>query len=178
MGATPPPAPPPAWGQNQPPPNWGPTPPAPGWNPPPGQAAQQSPMQMMHRFETSGMGANILRLLGFVLFVVGALVIVVGTTQPASCYVTTPSTTCPVNFLNGAYTATLIGKTLAVLGASLLIMGAGFRMHWGLKPTAETKSDEFAYIIADRRFNGWLIIILVLVILLLMLQVPVYPAPP
>ncbi|MCI4346075.1 MAG: hypothetical protein L3K07_04910 [Thermoplasmata archaeon] len=178
MGATPPPAPPPAWGQNQPPPNWGPTPPAQGWNPPPGQGQQHNPMQMMHKFETSGTGANVLRLVGFALFVVGALIMVVATTQPGNCYQTTPPTNCGINYLSGAYTGTLVGKVLAVLGAAIFIAGAGFRMHFGLKPSADTKPEEYTYIVADRRFNGWLIIILILVILLLMLQVPAYAMPP
>jgi hypothetical protein len=179
MGATPPPAPPPAWGQNQPPPNWGPSPPMQqGWNPPLGQAPQQNPMQMMRKFETSGTGANVLRLLGFALFVVGALVMIVSATQPGNCYTTSPPTNCALNYLSGAYTGALVGKLLAVIGIAIFIAGAGFRMHFGLKPSADTKPEEYQYIIADRRFNGWLIIILILVIVLLMVSVPAFAAPP
>ncbi|MCI4338651.1 MAG: hypothetical protein L3J72_05050, partial [Thermoplasmata archaeon] len=73
-------------------------------------------------------------------------------------------------------TATLVGRILAVIGFSAILLGSALRMQFSLKPTADTKPEEYAYIASERRFNGWIVIISLLLLTLVMLAVPVISA--
>jgi hypothetical protein len=137
-----------------------------------------NPMAMMRKMEGSGMLVNLLRVLGVLLIVVAALIMVVGGTVPSNCFSTSPPTNCGLNYANGAYEAALIGKVLAVLGVAMIIFASGLRMQYGLKPTPETKPEEYAYLVGERRFNGLLIIVMLLVLILLMLWVSSYVGLP
>ncbi|MGI0156454.1 MAG: hypothetical protein ACREDE_10045 [Thermoplasmata archaeon] len=132
-------------------------------------------MQTLHKLESSGMMVTVLRLVGFLLVFVAALVFVIGTSPPAGCYVTSPSTTCALNWANGYATSVLVGKLLGVLGAAAIIGGSALRLQYGLKPNSDTKPEEYRYLIHERRFNGLLVILLILVLFLVMFWIPALP---
>lgn len=140
-------------------------------------APQQNPMMaMQNRMEKMEHSASafvtIFRLIGFVLIFVAALVVVIGTNPPADCFSTSPPGNCALNWENGAATATLIGRILAVLGFSAIIVGSALRMQYSLKPNAETKPEEYNYLAWERRFNGMVIIVSLILLFAVMLLVP------
>jgi hypothetical protein len=137
-----------------------------------------NPMAMMRKMEGSGAMVTICRLIGFVLIFVAALVIVIGTTVPADCFSTSPPTNCTLNYANGAATAALIGRILLVLGFSAIILGSALRMQYGLKPTPETKPEEYTYLAWERRFNGMVIIVSLVLLFLVMAIVPIIGPTP
>lgn len=136
----------------------------------------QNPMMaMQNRMEKMEHSASafvtIFRLLGFVLIFVAALVVVIGTNPPSSC-ISSPSANCTQNYLSGAATATLIGRILLVLGFSSIIVGSALRMQYSLKPTAESKPEEYNYLAWERRFNGLVILVSLILLFLVMQLVP------
>jgi hypothetical protein len=94
------------------------------------------------------------RALGFILIAIGVLIIVAVGQFPGSCYTTT-STCGSLSSANisGMANAYITGEVLMALGALLLGLGAGIKLHWVLRAPADGSSDKMAWILVERVFN-------------------------
>ena len=140
-----------------------PPPAPPMWVPMPAAAPRRDMMPML---------ALWFRLIGFVVLFVGVLVAIVAVSTPGSFY-TNPCTTvsCGQNMAAGFANGVIAAKLLFAIGLFMVGAGAGLKLHWGLRAPATGHSDEQAWILADRRFNGLLFILTVILLAILLLTI-------
>ena len=102
----------------------------------------------------------ILRLLGFTLIFVAALIAVSFTYPGGGCFQgTTPSCAAGSTFVTGAASAILAGHVIMALGAFLLGIGAGMKIHYGLQAPTSGQKEDYRFVIADRWFNGLVVLV-------------------
>jgi hypothetical protein len=94
------------------------------------------------------------RALGFILIAVGALVLVVAGQFSGSCYATTSTCTSVASTtISGLANAYIAGEAVIILGALLLGLGAGIKLHWVLRAPSGGSSEQFAWVLMERIFN-------------------------
>jgi len=102
--------------------------------------------------------AFLFRFLGFLLIAVGVLVFVATVSSPANCF-NTGSNCGPTgsNFPAAAANGYLWGQLLVAVGALLLGLGAGIKLHWVLRPPADGAPDKMVWVMVERLVNYALI---------------------
>lgn len=139
---------PPGYAQQQPPAQGYAQPPQ-GYAPP---AQQWTPAPMAAPRPTNWDGiAFLLRMVGFLLLAVGALVAVASASPPGSCY---SSGGCS-GWASGAANGILVGKILFGLGALVVGLGAGIKLHWVLKTPADASTADhvMGWVLTERVMN-------------------------
>lgn len=107
------------------------------------------------------------KLIGFVLFFVGIIVVIAFVSVPANCL--SSQTACsPTGFGEQALNSIIAGKILALLGLAGMGAGAGIKLHWGARPQPGEDSQVW---IADHRFNGLLFLVTLLLMFVLLITV-------
>ncbi|MCI4330295.1 MAG: hypothetical protein L3K19_00405 [Thermoplasmata archaeon] len=150
---------PPAVAAAPPPPTWTPMPAAP-------MAGRPIPWAML---------GTLAKIIGFVLFFVGIIIVVAFASIPGGCVSNAGSCTgTNTGFATGVLNAIIAGKILVVLGLSGFAAGAGIKLHWGTKPAA---GEDAAAYLASHRFNGLLFFISVVLLMWLLATVNASPAP-
>jgi hypothetical protein len=151
-------------GSLPPPPPPAPLPNAPQWMSPPPTA----PMAAMRTLMPSA--SFLLRVLGFTLLFVAALVVVSFAYPGGGCFTSATSTSCGAgsSYESGAANAILAGHILFALGAFLLGIGAGIKIHFTLQTSATGSKEENRFIIADRWFNGLVLLLSIWILLTLL----------
>ena len=135
----------------------GSAPPA-AWNPNPMPAASR-PMN----WEMISFGV---RAIGFILIALGALIVVATVSVPGSCFSTGQTcTTNPATYFQGAANGLMWGKMIVVIGALLLGLGAGIKLHWVLRaPVNAQRGEEWAWVIVERFFNYGIVVVSIFLI--------------
>ena len=118
------------------------------------------------------------RVLGFTLLFVAALIAVTwgypgGSCFPSSGTGTTPCTPAGSAYVTGAANAILTGHILFAIGAFMLGIGAGIKIHFGLQSKAGADREENRWIIADRLFNGLVFLVSVWILFALLTGVTI-----
>ena len=108
------------------------------------------------------------RALGFTLLFVGTLVYVAFYSEPGNCF--TDPTSCS-SFVSNAATAALAARVLWSIGLFFLGAGAALKLHWKLAAPTGGTPEQYAWVTADRRFNG-LLVVLSIVLLFVLLVIP------
>jgi hypothetical protein len=157
MAGSSPPAPPPPSSN---PPAWTPATGSPAqWTPP----ASTPPTTPMHAMRTLMPPVSFLfRVLGFTLLFVAALIVVSFAYPSGACFPSPGSmSSCAAGsaYETGAANAILAGHILFTLGAFLLGLGAGIKIHYGLQANPNAQKDETRFTIADRWLNGLLFLV-------------------
>lgn len=120
----------------------------------------------------------LLRILGFSLLFVGALIAVAWGYPGGGCFPSPSSNpTCGPgsNFVTGAANALLAGHVLFALGAFLLGAGAGMKIHYSLQAPTSGQKEDYRFVIADRWFNGLILLLAVWILWMLLVGSPFYP---
>lgn len=132
----------------------------------------------MSRPGSMDMLSRLAKVLGLALIFVGVLLIVVGGSVPGSCFQT--GTNCgPTgsNFPSQLANVVLAGKALFVIGLTAMAMGAFLKMRGMQNPTSG-KREDLDYAIADRRFNGLLVLTCVVLLAVTLFTINALPAVP
>jgi hypothetical protein len=120
------------------------------------------------------MMGNLAKIIGFVLFFVGVILVVAFASVPGGCISSAGSCSgTNTGFASGALNAIIAGKILVVLGLAGFGAGAGIKLHWGAKPGP---GEDAAPWLADHRFNGLLFIVSILLLLYLLVSVNTAPS--
>ena len=124
--------------------------------------------------------SRIAKVVGLLLLFVGVLVAVLLASVPGSCF-NTGANCGPTgtNYAANAATGLVVGKALIVVGLTGFAFGALLKLR-GLTAPASGKSEEFDFVIADRRSNGLLLLVSVvlLIVILLTINVPAVAVVP
>ncbi|MCI4361366.1 MAG: hypothetical protein L3J91_06640 [Thermoplasmata archaeon] len=146
------------------PPQGSPTAPPPP-NPPLWMPAGSSPPSMMaHRSMMPNL-SFLFRVLGFTLLFLGALIATAFATPGGACYTAPPSgATVPncgpgTSYETGAANAIVGAHILFALGAFLLGAGAGLKLHLNLQANPNAEKEATRFVIADRWFNGVVLLV-------------------
>jgi hypothetical protein len=131
------------------------SPPPPPPNPPVWMPAATAPPMMPSRSMMPNL-SFMLRVVGFTLIFVAALVATAFATPGGGCFTTgtTPACGAGSSYETGAANAVLAGHIVVALGAFLLGLGAGIKIHFSLQANPSAQKEETRFIIADRWFNG------------------------
>lgn len=144
-----------------------PPPAPPMWVPMPAAQPRRDLMPML---------AMWLRLIGFLVVFVGVLVAVVAVSTPGSHFTNPCSTsTACTNEVAGYANGVIAAKVLFLIGLLMVGGGAGIKLHWGLRAPAPGHSDEQAWVLADRRFNGLLFIVSIALMALVLITINTTP---
>jgi hypothetical protein len=117
------------------------------------------------------------RVLGFTLLFVAALVVVSFAYPSGACFPSAGSmSSCGGGsaYETGAANAILAGHILFALGAFLLGLGAGIKIHYSLQATPNASKDETRWNIADRWFNGLVFLVSVWILFSLLTGASVF----
>jgi hypothetical protein len=114
------------------------------------------------------MAALIGRVLGFTLLFVGTLVAVVLASYGGNCFNTTSG--CNSNTIANAANGILTARILWAIGLFFLGASAGLKMHFSLRAPSGGSAEDAQWIIADRRFNGLLLILSIVLLFALLLS--------
>lgn len=163
-------------------PSWAPAPPAPpGWSAAPptvsasAQVAAASPNAWnptpapayVPFWKHAGAMVSLSRLLkmgGLAFVVVGLLVVVAGANVPGSCTTSNCSSVQGgTNWVGGALWAIMIGEIFLVLGFAGVATGAMMKIRADTYP-ASGRREELDFVLADRRWNGQLIVVSLLLL--------------
>ena len=114
-----------------------------------------------------------LRAIGVLLLALGAILIVATVSVPGSCFSSGQTcTTNPATYLQGAANGLMWGKIIFLVGALLLGMGAGVKLHWVLRPPTTGHAEDMAWTIVERFFNYALVAISIGLFYLLLVGFP------
>ena len=94
-----------------------------------------------------------LRFIGFLLLAVGAIVVAAFGSVPGSCFQSGSTCTATSSTVQGIANSILFGRVFFALGALLLGMGAGVKLHWVLRMPADAKVEQLSWVILERFFN-------------------------
>lgn len=145
-----PPAYPPSPGYGQPgapPPTFMGSAPPNAWNPAPVMVAAPRPMNW-------DAFAFVFRFVGFLLAGIGAILAAAWASVPGGCYTTGATCGATSSFIQGAANALLAGWVLLALGALLIGLGAGVKLHWVLRPpTEEGHPERWGWLLVERVMN-------------------------
>ncbi len=167
-------------------PSWSPAPPSPpGWSPvvatapatPPANAPwtpQANAPAYVPFWKHSGALETVSRWLkigGLAFVVIGILLVVAGASYPGSC-ATTSANCGPTgsNWSQAALNYLLAGQFLVVLGFAGIAVGGFFKMRSEGFPAGASR-EQLDFILADRRWNGLLIILSLILMFVLLLVV-------
>jgi hypothetical protein len=134
--------------------------------------APTTPMHAMRALAPSV--SFLLRVLGFTLLFIAALIVVAFAIPGGACFPAAGSnSSCGAgsSFETGAANAILAGHILFVLGVFLLGLGAGIKIHFSLQSSPSSQPEENRFLIADRWFNGLVFLLSVVVLFWLMVGV-------
>jgi uncharacterized membrane protein SpoIIM required for sporulation len=108
----------------------------------------------------------IFRMIGFLLLVVGTIVIVAFVEPSGSCFNFTTTPTCTINssYAQGAANAIITGKILFALGAFFLGAGAGMKLHWALRYPVSGNPEETKWARRERMWNYLMIALSILLL--------------
>jgi hypothetical protein len=119
--------------------------------------------------------SRLAKVIGLALVFVGVLLVVAGGSVPGSCFTTgTNCSASGTNFPSQLANVLLVGKLLFVIGLAAFMTGAFVKMR-GLQNPPSGKREDLDYVIADRRFNGLLIIVCLLLMAFTLFTVNMAP---
>jgi len=112
----------------------------------------------------------LLRILGFTLLFVAALVATAFATPGGACFSSGTPPACGLGstYETGAANAILAGHIMFAIGAFLLGLGAAMKIHFSLQSNPSAQKEESRWIIADRWFNGLVFLLSVWILLALL----------
>ena len=117
------------------------------------------------------------RFIGFTLLFIGALVAVSFGYPGGGCFqnpTSPPTCAAGSTFVTGAATAILAGHVLFALGAFFLGAGAGLKLHFSLQAPASGDREAMRWVMADRWFNGLIIVVSIWILWSLLVGVPFF----
>ncbi|MCI4368456.1 MAG: hypothetical protein L3K09_02690 [Thermoplasmata archaeon] len=118
------------------------------------------------------------RALGFILLFAGSLVAVVAASYGGGCWTSVTSCVNNASWASGVANAILTSKILWVIGLFFLGAASGLKLHWELPMPSSGGSDQVAFVIADRRLNGLILILCIVFLFLILLTVNILPLYP
>ena len=130
------------------------------------------------RFDPMTMAAFWGRAIGFVLLFLGTLIAVAFATPGGGCFTAPPACGGGSTFITGAANAILAAKILWAIGLFFLGAGAGLKLHWGSPRPTGASSDEYRFVIHDRRLNAILLFASIVLLWLLLAPTGTFVAVP